>query len=313
MERDLRLIRQKRIERDCANGISLDDNPPKEAEKTLQAESGIPEEIISIDDAGSIREDLHPMVDPAVEPAAAEKEAPTADPAPPELGPSDEQAPEGADQEAVFTEQGMPQDSAASMGLAITMPPEVDAHYEGRSKDPGNNLTEPGAAEAPMDMSEAVDIDFDSMFNDNDIGTEDALNFDFGLSTDPVTSQNIINDSSFENSNMSNANNADLTNVPLNANEDIEGVLPGLENYLNTDTDFSNLSTSAAAALAQTSQAPAIPTEPIATTTGAPAQHSGDPATAETSFDNFFGDFDMAGTDDLGDGTLGDLDDFDWS
>lgn len=312
MERDLRLIRRKRIERDRANGIGLDAKPPTEAE-TVPAETKVLEKTRPLDDADSSPEALQPITDPAVKPATAENAAPTADPAASGLSHTDEQAPEGANQEAISTDQGMPQDSVDSIGLAITMTPEIDAHSHERSKDPGNKLTDAAAAEAPLDMSEAVDIDFDSMFNDNDIGAEDALDFDFSLSTDAAMTQDIINDSNFENSNMTNANNADLTNVPHNDNEDIEGVLPGLESYLNTDTDFSNLSTSAAAALAQTSQAPAIPTEHIAAATGAPAQEPGDTATAPTSFDNFFGDFDMAGTDDLGDGTLGDLDDFDWS
>lgn len=317
MERDLRRIRQKRIERDRANGIGLGASPPKEPDDVILAETEIPEENMLIDDAGDNPEVIHLAADAAVEPATAESVAPVADSTAPEISYTDKQTPKNANQEIVIDEEGMPQDSADSMGLAITMTPEVKSHVQERSKDPDDKLTEPAAvvsAEDSLEVPEAVDIDFDSMFNDPDLtGAEDALNFDFGLSTDPAIGQEILNESSFANSNMSNANNADLTNVPLNANEDIEGVLPGLGSYLNADTDFSNISIPAAATLAQTSQAPTVPTEQVAPTTGAPAQDPVDPATAEASFDDFFGDFDMGGTDDLGDGTLGDLDDFDWS
>jgi len=312
MERDLRLIRQKRVERDRANGIILDPSPPKEAEEIVVAEVETPGEIMLVDDPRDQAENVNPVTEPVADPSAQELEQ------------TDEKAPEAASQVAVSANQGMPQDSADYVGLVITMPLEVNPKPQKQSKDPENKLTEPAAAvtaaatatatDVPLDMSEAVDIDFESMFNDTDIASaDDALNFDFGLSTDPAMSQAILDDSNFDNINTSNAHNADLTNVSLNANEDIEGVLPGLENYLNAETDFSNISIPTAAALPQSSQGPALSTQQIPPTTRAPAQNPGDPPTAETSFDNFFGNFDMGATDDLGDGTLGDLDDFDWN
>lgn len=311
MERDLRLIQQRRIERDHANGIAMDASPLNGVGDIVQPETEIHAKETLIDDAVDGTEALQLMTDIAVE----QTPVPGANAAAPGTSTTNEQAPRNANQEEVITELRMPQDSANSMGLAITMPPDESTHSREGTNGAENKLTEPGAAaEAPVDMSEAVNIDFDSMFNDTDMdGAEDALNFDFGVSTDPAMGQSIMNDTSFENSTMSNANNADLTNLSLNANEDIEGVLPGLENYLNTDTDFSNISMSAVTTLAETSQTSAVPPERVATTTrGAPAQGPNNTVTTETSFDNFFEDFDMGGTDDLGDGTLGDLDDFDW-
>lgn len=311
MERDLRLVQQRRIERDHANGIGLDASPPNEVGDIVLPETEIHGEEMLIDNTVDDPEALQLVADIVVE----RTPVPGANVAAPETSPTDEQAPRNANQKDVITEQRMPKDSANSTGLAITMSSDGIAHSPEGTNVAENKLTEPGAAaEAPVDMSEAVNIDFDSIFNDTDMdGAEDALNFDFGVSTDPAMGQSILNDTSFENSTMSNANNADLANVSLNANEDIEGVLPGLENYLNTDTDFSNISISAVTTLAETSQTPAVPAERVATTAEAPAQGPNNPVTTQTSFDNFFEDFDMGGTDDLGDGTLGDLDDFDWS
>lgn len=103
-----------------------------------------------------------------------------------------------------------------------------------------------------------------------------------------------------------------MTNLATTTNEDLDSLLPGVENYLNADTDFSSISVPAASSLPETTQGT------VATTTGATTQNPAEATVGETSFDdNFFGlgDFDMGGTggEDLGDGGLVDFDEFDWS
>lgn len=319
MERDLRLIHQKRTEKDRANGILVDPSSSKETEEqspdaesapvgeTAPAESEIIGESMPIDEASDQAADFSLGAEPATDLVDQI------------LKETDEKASEEATQEALSTVQGMPQDSADSVGLAITMAPEAIGETSEQPKAPEDKPTEAVAstAEVPLEMSDAAEIDFESMFNDTDLtNADDTLNFDFGLSsTDDVTmNQDILLDSSFENINMSIANNAEISNANLGTTEGIDSLLPGVENYLNADTDFSNISIPTTTALPQASQAPIVSAGEVAAATEAPtAQDPGAPAPAETSFDdNFFGDFDMGGADDLGDGTLN-LDDFDWS
>lgn len=304
MERDLRAIREKRIERDRANGIVHDSTTSGNEGETTEPAGTDPEKNTMVDEH---HQDQSELVLPVTEPPA--KSSLT------KSDKVDENAAETANQIALSTSKDMPQDSADSLGLAITMPPDVDMNPEGQRKDPeGKPTTTTSAVKAatqlPLDVPSAEDFDFESMFNDNDMASADeALNFHFALPNDSGMGQDLLNSGNFEGINVNNTVSSDLTDLPVNANEDIEGVLPGLENYLNADTDFSNIGipSAAAPAPAQSSQAPEVPTERTVATSGASVTKP------ETSFDNFFGDFDMEGTEDLGDGTLGDLDDFDWS
>lgn len=301
MERDLRVVREKRIERDRANGIVHDPTPSKDMEETAEPAGTVPEKDTMIDEPKDQSELILPVTEPAAESVL------------PNYNKVDENTAKNPDQIAVSTIQDMPQDSADSLGLAITLPTDTNPESEGQPKELEGKPTAPTsevkeAAELPLDMQGAEDFDFESMFNDNDMASADeALNFDFALPTDSAMNRGLLTDGNFEGINVNNTANSDITSLPVNANEDIEGVLPGLENYLNADTDFSNMGMSSAVAPVQASQAPDILAEQTVTTTGEPVTKP------ETSFDDFFGDFDMGGTEDLGDGTLNDLDNFDWS
>lgn len=302
MERDLRVIRQKRAERDRANGLLPALSPPKAAGDASQKAEGASTEAAS---AAPTREPpgVSGIEDTQMTDQAADfrPQAPTAQ--------MQELPPKTDDRNVIGTMSGMPQDPENSAGLAITIPPESTAKVEGQpdniDKRPTN--TTAAAPEVPLDTTDPVDFDFESMFNDTDlVNTDDTTNFNLDFSTDDV-SQNIMNDSAFENIKMG---DADMTNVATTSNEDINSLLPGLENYVNADTDISNLGISATSALPQPTQV--VP----AATTSALAPNAGEMAPVDPSLDHLFDgiDFDMPSTggDDMGDSNLVDLDDFNW-
>ena len=300
MERDLRLIRKQRAERDRANGLMADPTPPKEIDEPISSNSA---------DADLVAAALIETVDSNPEDSLfGGHQSPG--PAGEESKDANLTATNATSQEAIINEQGMPRDSENTMGLAITIPSEDITEPPEQPKALENHADVNVGTEAPLEMSEAIDLDFESMFNDTDPkAIDDALNFDFGFSTDPAVAQDILNDGTFNNISTSNSN---IANLPATSNEDIDSLLPGVENYLNADTDFSNITIPPTTALPNTSQ-------PIAASNAvAPVQDPTEPAMAETSFDdNFFGlgNFGMEGTggDELGDTTLGDFEDFDWS
>ena len=300
MERDLRLISKQRAEKDRANGIIENPSPLKETDET------IPNDATDQPDAMLI--DIPERSPGPLEGASEKAPEPTSE----GLNEGDLTATDDANQETLITDQQMPQDSENSMGLAITIPSDdviKDLEQPKTPEKPSNSVPPNDAA---IEMPETVDLDFESMFNDTDPkAIDDTLNFDFGLSTDPPMTQDIPNDNSFNDINM---DNIDMTNIPATTNEDIDSLLPGVENYLDTDIDFSNISIPPATAIPETSQSTVLDT----TVVSAPPTATTEPAAADTSFeDNFFGlgSFEMGetGGDELGDGTLEDFENFDWS
>ena len=298
MERDLRLVRKQRAERDRANGLTADPSPLKETD-----------EAVSSDPADLTTAALPNIADKNLEELdVAEK--PFSESAPEQSQDADVTVTNIMSQDAITNEQGMPQDSENSVGLAITIPSDDIPEPSEQPKTPEHPAEANTVPEAPIEISDAIDLDFESMFNDTDPkAIDDALNFDFDFSTDSAMAEDILMDSGFNDSNINNTNTA---NIPATSNEDIDSLLPGVENYLNAETDFSNITMPTTTTLPNTSQPAA------ASATQAPLQESTEPVMAETSFDdNFFGlgNFEMegAGGDELGDGTLGDFEDFDWS
>ena len=298
MERDLRLIRKQRAEKDHANEVVIEPNPLQEVDLSVPSDAANLPDAMLVDSTGDNPEASGVLHEPATNRLVQEPRE------------TDAVGPENQSQEAISAEHGMPQDSDNSMGLAITIPSDDTNGVSERPKSAGKPTEAVAPTEAPLEIPDAVDLDFESMFNDTDPKTiDDALNFDFGLSTDPAMTQDILNSTDFSDVNMS---NTEVTSLPNNANEDIDSLLPGVENYLNTDTDFSNITIPPAPTMPATSQPSAVGT------TVTSAQSTVEPAIAETSFDdNFFGlgNFEMneTGGDELGDGTLGDFEDFDWS
>ena len=296
MERDLRLVRKKRAESDRAKGLVISPSPPKEAEKTASSNAIDEVDSTMIDAVEEGSGDIQPATEAAKESLdEVSKDARSL-------------AAETLGHEGLNTEQAMPPDAPKTMDLPLAVTSEDATAVSEDSKIPTKAIAEVTQTEAPVEIPDAVDLDFESMFNDTDPkAIDDALNFDFGISTEPAVAQDILNDGNFNDIDMG---NADITNLPT-TNDDIDSLLPGVENYLNEGADFSNMTIPMPTTLPDSAQGPTT------STTAPPDAGTTEAAIAETSFDdNFFGlgNFDMgdAGGDDLGDATLGDFEDFDW-
>ena len=302
MERALSLLRKKRIERErIANGLKAQPSP-EDAVAIPQSNEDGPLEIPPTDntaqDAGETKEEDTVMVDSALEVVdfVMSEDKPQAEARPVKDGDNN-----------VTGVQGMPQDAESSMGLAITMPVDSATETAGAPKSPEKKSSgATPAAEVPLDTGTA-DLDFESMFNDTDLtGADDAMNFGLDFSSDENLNQDVLNEGAFANMEMS---SADMPNLGATTSEDINTLLPGLENYVNAGTDFSNINISVPPPLPETSQGASVGT------VSAPAQVSAAPVDADSSLDVLFGsgDFAMDGTGDdgMGTGTFGDLEDFD--
>ena len=186
-------------------------------------------------------------------------------------------------------------------------------------KTPSSKQAEPAVAsapqapenppsEAPSNTQEAAP--FESMFNDlEQPSNANSLDFDLGFST----SQDLLNDSVFENIDMTNTEES--ANLNATSAEDINTLLPGLESYVNDGGDFSMIE------LPMTTM-PEVTTGPVATSAGtevatmgtsnAPGGGQGmDVVPTESNFDDLFGSGDWAGDGDMGDGAMVDFDE-DW-
>ncbi|KAL6721696.1 hypothetical protein ACLMJK_000800 [Lecanora helva] len=299
MERDLRLYRRQRAEEDRANGKLAEPSPTKEQDEILPNDSTIQADAMILDGTDINPKEFRLDNELATEITAGE------------LKEVDAVGPQPTSQEAINTEQRMPQDSDNSMGLAITIPSDDTNEASQQPKSSEMPADFVASTEAPIEIPpDAVDLDFESMFNDTDPkAVDNALNFDFELPNEAAMTHDIMNNDTFNDINLDNANSTDL---PTTTNEDIDSLLPGVENYLNADADFSNIAIPPQSSLPENTQ----PATTSTTTTS--AQDTAQPAVADTSFDdNFFGlggfDVGETGGDELGDGTLGDFEDFDWS
>ena len=294
MERDLRNIRKKRAERDRArdraNGIPSPGALAKEAEEADQQAN-----VSALEDAAQahvLGEGEETLMDEHGNLVAK------------------------ADEDKVIgTGQGMPQDSENSAGLAITMSSDTATNGQDQSKNedqqPGDGMN---ASDAMMDTSDAANVEFfESMFNDDLVSADDTLNFgDFGFSMDTNTNQTLNNDSTLQSSSLP---NVDMNNIASTSNEDINSLLPGLENYV-TGSDFSNINIPASSTNqpADTSQAPATTTTNVpAPDAPGPTTTLADNSTLDDSFFDFNFDMNNNGGDEMGDGTLDDFESFDWN
>lgn len=299
MERDLSLLRKKRVERErVANGLKAQPSPEEvpsiphpDENETLKTPTNNTAEATR-----DAKEEDTMMIDAALEAdLAASKDEPQAD------------APENTngDSNNITRDPQMPHDAENSMGLAITIAQDsiAEATEPPKSPEKKNSGANP-AAEAPPD-SNAVDLDFESMFNDTELtGGGDEIDFGLDFASDGNLNQAVLNDSTFEGIEMS---NADMSSLGATTSEDINTLLPGLENYVNAGTDFSNINVPVASSLPENLQV-----APVGTA-AAPTQTSAQPVIADSNFDDIFGsgDFSMDGIGDDGMGGVGDLEDFD--
>lgn len=160
--------------------------------------------------------------------------------------------------------------------------------------------------EPPPHTQEAAP--FESMFNDSEQPTNaSSLDFDLGFSN----SQDLLNDPVFDNIDMGNTEEA--TNLNATSAEDINTLLPGLENYVNDGGDFSMIEfppTTIPELTIATTNAPAEPTAAGVKNMGGTGQ-AAEMAPMESNFDDLFGSGDWAGDGDMGDGAMVDFDE-DW-
>ncbi len=296
MERDLRNIRKKRAERDRArdraNGIPSPGALAKEAEESArQANASAFEDTAQVQVPNEGEETLMDEHGNLVAKTDEDK--------------------------VIGTGQGMPQDSENSAGLAITMPsdPATTGQDQPKNEDqqPADGMN---ASDVMMDTSDAANVEFfESMFNDDLVSADDTLNFgDFGFSMDTNTNQTINSDSTLQNSSLP---NVDMNNITSTSNEDLNSLLPGLENYV-TGSDFSNISMPATSAQPHTSQATTTTTTTTAANSAPAPDATGpttvaDNSTLDDSFFDFNFDMNNNGGDEMGDGTLDDFESFDWN
>ena len=85
------------------------------------------------------------------------------------------------------------------------------------------------------DQMQFTDVDFDSMFTEPTVSnSNDTLPFDLDLPANGTVPQNMLDDHPFEDL----AANADFAST---SNEDLNSLLPGLENYVNGETNHASL------------------------------------------------------------------------
>ena len=298
MERDLRNIRKKRAERDRArdraNGIPSPGALAKEAEEAdQQANASALEDAAQAHVLGEGEETLMDEHGNLVAKADEDK--------------------------VIGTGQGMPQDSENSAGLAITMSSDTATNGQDQPKNEDQQHADGmNASDAMMDTSDAANVEFfESMFNDDLVSADDSLNFgDFGFPMDTNTNQPLNSDTALQNSSLP---NIDMNNLTSTSNEDINSLLPGLENYV-TGSDFSNINipttssnqpdTNQVTTTTTTNAAGSAPPAPDAT---GPTTTIADNSTLDDSFFDFNFDMNNNGGDDMGNGTLDDFDSFDWN
>ena len=175
--------------------------------------------------------------------------------------------------------------------------PSISKVMTGEQNDSKNRPEQPTEIPTTANLRES---DFETMFDDTEaIRTQE---LDFGL--DFTASVHDLNESGIENGSLQ---NEDLTNLNTASNEDINTLLPGLENYVNASDDFANIGFTTDTTLANNNSAKAKDTM---------APQALEPVLAESNFDELFhptsnfiedaDDYEMDGS-----GDINDLEDFD--
>ena len=173
---------------------------------------------------------------------------------------------------------------------------------------PAPQAPETTSVEAAPDAQDAAP--FESMFNDLEQPSNgNNLDFDLGFSN----SEDLLNDSVFQNIDMTNTE--ETANLNATSAEDINTLLPGLENYVNDSGDFSMIDlpvTTMPEATTVAAPTNAMAEQPVTGTDNAGIASQGiEMAPMESNFDDLFGSGDWAADGDMGDGAMVDFDE-DW-
>ena len=273
VERDLSKIRKKRAERERRPSPPSVKSPSKLLQTAGDDETAILAEILPTTQGGLQQHDQ----DTTIPDAPFETNGVLSIAA----GSSESMKLDGNEQ-AITSLEGMPQDTQNTTGLAISIP--NDPKSGSNADDILAELAQPSDA-----TKNDEDFDFDSMFNDTGMVAQDGtIDFDMDFSTEGNNTQNIMGDAGMEGISL---NNAELSNAMPATNEDLNSLLPGLENYVNASNDpnVSNPVGNGAATLENLQ----IPDNANGVGTNLPP--AAETALADSSFEDFFNaaDFNM--------------------
>ena len=302
MERDLAAIRARRAERERAAGAAKmrqaspePKEPPAElggepspSKASLVAESNVEhEDIVMSDDA--------PNPDPG-----GSANVKVGDSSEPSVGQDMDSDPKGALTETKPS-PAMNSIPPSTHDQATTIDTKLEFSLDGNG---------PSTAMHIATTAELHDPDFESMFKDVEgADADNEINLDdLDFSTDANMGQALINNNAF--GDIASTNNG-LIDLNAASNEDINTLLPGLENYVHDGGDFTMLDIPPATAL----PASAVLPQPPKAGNGNVADAVADAAPVESNFDNMFygsGDFTMGGAEDgdMMDDEIGDFGDF---
>lgn len=301
MERDLAAIRSKRAEREKAEGaIRLREPTDGHGGTIVDGPEILSKEGRRIDEASEQNDhDDVIMIDAETEHTVTE--GPRLD------KPNTLSIPKKAEAEqANRVPLGMSKEATNPKAPALTIDPtpapkESDSSQviTGGYGGPGHLVDHPLETPTTANLRES---DFETMFNDTEaIGGADGVGFGLEFA---VGAHDLINPG-LDSGTMG---NEDLASMNATSNEDINTLLPGLENYVNADDDLSIINSVAGSTMLNSNITKAD-------TTSAPQALK--PAPAETNFDDIFSsnnfmetteDFEMDESGDIND--LEDLDDW---
>ena len=266
MERDLSKIRKNRAERDRRPSPRISSSPAKPLQAIDKEEDEIVAEIQS--PAQEILQNLEQdtvIPDAPIHIGELSSDAIQTS----ELAKRDDK------EQAITSLEGMPQDSQNTAGLAISIP----ENPKSASKPDEILATLPQPSDAAKN---GEDFDFDSMFSDTGMVAEGAtIDFDMDFSTEGNSTQNILSETGMEGISM---NNAELANAMPATNDDLNSLLPGLENYVNATND-PNATNPVGNGTATLENIQIPENADLVSTTLPPTT---DPAAADSNFDDFF-------------------------
>lgn len=238
MERDLSRIRQRRAERERLSAPTKPISPTKQSQVAVETDQNSP-----------TAEDSQKLSAKEGEKARLDKDVVMSDPVNPQntqssvtLG-SDDALKADEKGQAITSLKGMPQDSQNTAGLAISMPndppfKEADLPNDngGNSHNLDMNANLVGTVNTSSDQVKNVDdFDFASMFDDPNLMPQSGtMDLDFDFSNNNTGTQNLLGDGSLDSMVLS---NEDLSKAVPATNEDLDSLLPGLDNYVNASGD----------------------------------------------------------------------------
>ncbi|KAL8727236.1 MAG: hypothetical protein Q9166_006200 [cf. Caloplaca sp. 2 TL-2023] len=323
-ERDLSSIRTKRAERERAaagivktrspNGI-VKSSTPKGSPKVATTIIPLPAESEAQQKPEATASDKVTEIPVAEGPVCIEDQKPSLE--------KDDTNTDTVITEPFSIPQSLPKDPDEPKGLAISLDQAPSGTEPAASTKPESREINTVADvpvqtnDMPPDLSNA---DFESMFEDPDLGANDEIDFDLAFPNESANDpSDLLDASAFTNIPMDNLANIGTQNNAT-ASEDLTTLLPGLENYVNDNNDFQLPNLSGSNILDNSNDNNATNAVNIPTTTEAgddqkqQAQAANAPIT-ESSFEDMFGlgsYMDGTGDDELGGtGNMGEVGDFD--